>query len=477
MLFQGKIKHYLSDTYIDMNYKKYFILFLATIFILSLFLGFNKLGKHRAIASNDNKVTFLTTTRDALLSRETYIKNENKAYYEVNFIFRYNSEYTKYHMVRLRNLARRGVEVNLLLDYYGSADNNRNKPIIPKALVKHLTDEGVNIKFFNMYKGKGLTSLKKLLYRLHSKIIFFEGLNSTIIGDRNMSGKYFSLDKNIEEGMRSFEGLFEGESISKKVESYLTNIFNSDKVNYMNFNNPEFNVDDKEVLAIKKELDDIELYFKNRNSKRIFKKSSYNYWKSRLKPANNIDFIHDRMGSQVNIGTASYKLLDEIKKAKKSIALYSPYFVLNKENKEALKIALNKGIDIKFYIGTSHIISDEPWINTVMGKDLKIIKDMGIDVYVLDHNKTSKIDHKKVYIIDDKILMGSNNYDNRSQIWDEEIAMVIHDKKRANELRHIFHKTNTNTYSKLTNSKIIELDACTSIFKKIIGRYILRSIL
>ena len=462
--------------------KKYYALFLSAIVVIVSFFTFYAEKDKRDIASSKtNNAIFINTTRQALLSREALIRAETKSYFELTFISRYNKKYTKYHLSRLRDLARKGVEVNLLLDYYGSADITKDENAIPKGVIKHLMDEGVNIKFFNQYKKKGYTSLNTLAYRTHSKLMYFDSLNSAIIGDRNISSKYFSIDTTVKHQMRSFEGLFEVNDLilRTKLKNFIKRAFNSKNAKPPNFNLRGYKVSSEEVLQAKKDLDASKAFFKARYSRRnTSKKIKYSYWKSRFKPAENLDFLNNfGENNKYHMGTSSLKLIDDIGNAKKSVELYTPYVALNKENKRAVEKAIENGVDVKLYVGTSIHLTDEQLSAASIVEDLRKLRKMGVQVYIVDHDKSSSIIHKKVYMIDDKAFIGSANFNNRSQKWDDEIMITIKDKARVDEIRSIFRQSNERIYSKVTDNMIEDYNSCISLFKKVISRYVIKAFL
>ncbi|MFI5347883.1 MAG: phosphatidylserine/phosphatidylglycerophosphate/cardiolipin synthase family protein [Elusimicrobiota bacterium] len=79
----------------------------------------------------------------------------------------------------LRAAARRGLKVRLMLDGYGST--------LPKALVRHMVDEGVDVRIYHPLRSLHASWLWR---RSHDKWTVVDG-REMIVGDSNMADKFF----------------------------------------------------------------------------------------------------------------------------------------------------------------------------------------------------------------------------------------------------------------------------------------------
>lgn len=399
--------------------------------ILASILSFN------LKADYENKAVLIDQYRDATQIRFDHVRNETKEINAIQFIVREDSGGLGY-LSELRNAARRGVKVRIIFDDYGSTGASSSRKLT-EAMVQHLTEEGIEIKIFHRIDSRKFLQPSRLLKRNHQKIVIFKDSDSFIIGDRNVSGKYFGFSNPKRAGDIKFlsRDLYVHGPETLKVIQHFEESFAHPSAEVLK---PKQPIGRDEIEAAKLKLDKAAEMIELR--KFVSKKGSVEDWKKKSKPVKSLTFIGDKLDSAE--GISQKKLLELISNSKQSAVLETPYLILNKESKRALDNARNNKSAVEIITANSHL-TDEKWVPPAADDDLRILSKEGIPVYEYDENR---IPHTKSYVIDDKfVYFGSNNFDNRSQNWDLEAGVVIDDTDMAKNLRALIERDKK--YSKL----------------------------
>ncbi len=151
-----------------------------------LALGSATLPFHRAsaqaAATSSNRARLLTHDGTSLLHRLQLIESASRevliSAYEVG-----DDRIALRILATLRAAARRGVDVRLMVDGHGQ--NN----LIPKAMMQHLIDEGVQLR---EHMPDARYKLEIGRQRMHDKLLVVDG-DSLIIGGRNVRADYYGL--------------------------------------------------------------------------------------------------------------------------------------------------------------------------------------------------------------------------------------------------------------------------------------------
>lgn len=117
-------------------------------------------------------------------------------------------------------------------------------------------------------------------------------------------------------------------------------------------------------------------------------------------------------------------LIDRIDQAKERVWIENPYFVPDKELSNSLIRASERGIDVKIILPRKSDLKLFPLINSFFYNHL-ISKNIAIFEY-LPH-----ILHKKVFIVDNWMILGSSNLNSRTQKhdWEIDIALTLDSSK------------------------------------------------
>lgn len=381
-----------------------------------------------------NKALWVDDYRSGIQVRYDFMRAEQKEINAVLFIAREDATGLAFYH-ELRAAARRGVKVKVIFDDYGATGASSSKKLT-HAMVRHLMDEGVEVKIYNKIDNRALLDPQRYMSRMHEKILLFKGEESFIMGDRNLSNKYFGISKNKDKFL-SRDLLVSGDE-TKVVAHHFDRTFHSDYVEVLDFNKSKIPVTDADVLACKQKLD---ATASSMEAHPIIKKGiTAQNWKDKAKSVKKLTFFGDSPTKTNNV--AHQKLLDLITNAKKNVVIESPYVILNKQNSAAIQQAQKNGSAVEV-ITNNGTLTDEVWVPPAADDDLRKLQKQGVNVFESSAENT-RILHTKSYLIDDKyIFFGSNNFDNRSQNWDRESGVIIEDEAFSQDLKKMLARDKT----------------------------------
>ena len=374
-----------------------------------------------------NKALFIDDYRSSVHVRYDLLRAETQEINAIMFIFREDLAGLS-HLAELRKAARRGVKVRLIFDDYGATGAKSARRLSPE-MVKHLMDEGIEIKIFHRIDRRAFLQPSRYLNRNHEKILHLKSQNSFLIGDRNWSKTYFGFEKDGNDKFLSRD-LFVMGPETKAVEDHFDSLFNSSAVEKMTFKDP---LDSSAVQKAKNQLDSFEAGMEKR--KFLVKSPGAESWKKQAKPVKQLTFIGDKVNGP--LGSAQKKLFELIKNSKSNVVIESPYVILNQQSMEAIMKAKKNGSQIEI-ITNSGDLTDEKWVPPAADHDLRKLEKAGVPVY---ENIENRIFHTKSYVVDDRYsIFGSNNFDNRSLRWDREAAVLIDDTEFTKTLKDMIQR-------------------------------------
>jgi cardiolipin synthase len=119
--------------------------------------------------------------------------------------------------------------------------------------------------------------------------------------------------------------------------------------------------------------------------------------------------------------SAGTMLLSSIAVAKTSLKITTPYFVLDRKLKDQLLAAMDRGVDIQIII-PAYRNSDSHMAGLAALYCVPPLVEKGIRVYSFEPT----LNHNKCIIVDDQVaIIGSVNFNQRSQRKDDEFSLVI----------------------------------------------------
>lgn len=119
--------------------------------------------------------------------------------------------------------------------------------------------------------------------------------------------------------------------------------------------------------------------------------------------------------------------------ARRSLRLVTAYFVPDEELIEALLAARNRGVDIAVMVPGTH--SDVRLCNLASGQEISRLVEQGVRVSLYERTML----HAKIAIVDGEVsLIGSPNLNQRSMNLDDEVGVLVIDRRLAQRLEEDF---------------------------------------
>lgn len=359
----------------------FILLFIVVVVIGWLMIDF-KLGRSRFIRTRTRRDYEKRNSNIKLFSRGPELfdqmfkeMKEAKSSIHVLFYIVQDDHFALRFMELLKDKAKEGVEVRLLMDQIGSHN-------VPKSKVRMLRDAGVEVAFCQK------VSLPFLFFssqqRNHRKITVIDGVIG-YLGGYNV-GKEYIDENDIPElsPWRDYHLRLEGEGVHDLQTEFCIDWFR----------------------GTKKDLKDERKYFP---------------------PAEIGSITHQIFPTEgVNIEDFFSKFINE---AKEEVIIGTPYFIPTPILMEALSDALERGVTVRIIIpnNADHMLVKEaafPYFRTLLAKGAKVYQFM------------NGFYHAKVMIVDDHFCdLGTANFDKRSFFINLEINNLIYDKEFIHTLK------------------------------------------
>lgn len=338
-----------------------------------------------SVYTENNQIKIFTSGQDKLKSLLTDLE-EAKSTINLSYYIYASDETGNQVSDVLMKKAKQGLTVNLLIDAYGSKRFKRKK-------LKEMLKAGVNVcEFFPPLKIFRSINLR-LNYRNHRKIAVIDG-KIGYIGGVNIRNDHMGIGRKAI-AWRDDHIRIVGDSVFD-----LQRLFLKDwRYAFAPARNKSYN---------------LEKYF-------TVNDEVYNNC--------GVQIIHsgpDDERQQIKLA-----MISMITNAKKSICLQSPYFVPDDSFLDAIKIAVQSGVQVDIMIPKIPDKTIPYYASLSYCEDL--IK-YGVNVFAREG-----FIHAKTLLIDDSVCMvGSCNSDIRSFSLNFEASAVIYDKKIAEQMKEIF---------------------------------------
>jgi phosphatidylserine/phosphatidylglycerophosphate/cardiolipin synthase-like enzyme len=422
---------------------------------------FNKLIKD-AFADDKHYINILNIGSKALLARVHLIRMAKKSINIQIFIWS-NDDSGKFLAYELTKAARRGVEVNVLIDAMG----NKKDPYKGAVLAKEFPN--INIKYYNPV-GKvvkpsalqlvqsAIKDFKKLNQRMHNKIFIVDD-KIAITGGRNHQDDYF--DRGKKRNFKDRECLIIGPIVKKMTDSFMDywafkgSVSNEDMLDVKNKMKKDIDqtVPIKEFFNFGETFDELNSQLNDS----LFMEEQFIEKTSEVKK---IEFFADGPGKskysrQFKGPTVTQAIMELVSRAQSSIIMQTPYLVLPKLQTRAFARLRRKKPDLDIRVsGNSLAAADHLSAYAVSYQNKKKIlkklkwrifefklKPKDLDLIVPPINLQDRADsyftviHAKSYIVDEKeVFIGSFNIDPRSINLNTEAGVIIYDEKIAKDV-------------------------------------------
>jgi putative cardiolipin synthase len=323
-----------------------------------------------------------------------------------------NDYFTLAGLALLRDAARRGCQVRLIID--GRSN------MLSKAVHAELQREHVSLK---LYHPVTLQTLNLVLHRMHDK-----GLNVDrkymIRGGRNAEGDYFGYWKH---NFVDRDVYIEGKAVVDSAD-YFNRLWNSKEVAPVAIVHDPNGARAEEGRRI---LDNAGAKLRTGNFPKI--NSGIN-WTAKARDVPPVEFLHDPVGKKnIEFGIAQALRL-KLLQTHESVLIETPYLVPTKELLTDLGALRKKGVSRIEMITNSSASNDDLLVSIGYEAAKRKLLELGIDLWEYKGPNTI---HAKSAVLDDKLaLIGSFNMDPRSQHLNTETAVAIPDVETAAQLRH-----------------------------------------
>jgi putative cardiolipin synthase len=345
----------------------------------------------------------LDDDREAVQARVDIIQQSQREVHALYFLAR-NDRITLGALALLREARQRGVgSVKLIVD--------ANFSHIPKAVLAHLRDEGVEVR---VYHPITLRHPSWLFRRMHEKVVVVDDARY-ITGGRNLAEAYFGMAR---KNYVDRDVYVEGESAAD-ADSHFENVWNSRHVADL----------DVRVSARRKERakEALTHALEELQTAGMITLDTKRDWSDGQRDVGKVRFLHDPLvpdsGTRVSV-----HLAEVLGNARESIVIESPYLVPPKSIRELLERKVAEGVKVTV-LTNSLRSSDGVLPQAGYLKYRHRLVRAGIDVR---EYKGPDMLHAKTAVIDGRVvLVGSYNLDQRSQNLDSEVVCITEDEEVA----------------------------------------------
>ncbi|MBT4903370.1 MAG: phosphatidylserine/phosphatidylglycerophosphate/cardiolipin synthase family protein [Verrucomicrobia bacterium] len=364
-------------------------------------------------------------------------------------------EFTMRGFALLRETARRGVKVRLMVDALFNS--------IPAHLGAYLVREGVEVRVFHPFNP-----LKPFRFnrRLHDKLFIADG-QRLITGGRNIDNSYFGQSRFRKEGDTVYRNridrdiLVEGGSAAEANTHFMT-LWNGSKVKPMHVGKYRYLIrpDDspKRLMAsrrraitpvhraiLHRDIDKAKAaldraWAEFQSKPRVVQLPSHTDWNQRLRPVDKIRFFADLKGRKTRGQNTGFYIAELVNNAAsgETIWIESPYLILTRKTRSVLGDALRRGVRVVVFTNSLNS-SSNLLVQAVYQRKKVDHLALGLEIYELagePGKEGMETLHAKSMVLEQAGigLVGSFNIDPRSERLNTEVAIEFHSEVMAGEL-------------------------------------------
>lgn len=344
---------------------------------------------------------------EALQARVDLIRTAESEVHALYFLAR-NDRITLAAVALLREAKRRGVgSVKLIVD----ANFHR----IPKGVLAHLRDEGVEVRVYHPFT---LRHPSWLFRRMHEKVVVVDGARY-ITGGRNLAEAYFGMAKKRNYVDRDV--YVEGGSAAD-ADRHFEDLWSSRHVAELDVHVRDW---EKELAA--RALDEVLGELADEGV--IVLDDAPRDWAHGQPEVESVRFLHDPVsGEGPRVADHLEQILED---AQESIVIESPYFIPTRSLLALLQRKLREGVEV-IVLTNSLRSTDGVIVHAGYLKYRRRLARAGVD---LREYKGPEPLHAKSMVVDRRVaLVGSYNIDPRSENLNTEVMCVTEDEAVARRL-------------------------------------------
>ncbi|HEX9942739.1 MAG TPA: phosphatidylserine/phosphatidylglycerophosphate/cardiolipin synthase family protein [Thermoanaerobaculia bacterium] len=360
-----------------------------------------------------DRVRILATDREAAEARVEMVLGAREEVLASTFIFG-DDPFTLTSLALLRDAARRGIRVQLLID----AQWNK----VPRTVQAHLLAEGIEIREFHPFR---LDKLHWVTRRMHDKMAIVDG-RELLAGGRNVESTYFGFGRQIKR--RNYVDLdlqVQGAAVAE-ARDYFLKLWSSREVKALRARATPAEVRDAAAL-----LDRQKAWLDARIEAA---RNDPNRSPPALQEVGPVRFLHDPIGRKGRERGVGHELRDLLDAARESAIVESPYLVPSRAFRASLRRALARGVRVRI-LTNSLATTDNLWPQAgYVGHKGELVRS-GVELW---EYRGPECLHSKAAVIDgETVIVGSYNLDPRSERLNTELALVVRDQTLATEMGSI----------------------------------------
>ncbi len=363
-----------------------------------------------ALPSRADRVRIIEDPAEAAQVRVDLLQQAETDVAVLYFLVR-NDRVTLASLALLRDARRRGIESVRLL-----ADANFTR--IPKPLLAHLTNEGVQVR---VYHPVDLLHPSWLFRRMHEKLTVVDR-SRYVTGGRNLGEAYFGLAK------RNYadRDIYVAGDSAGEASRHFDAVWSSRHVDDL-----DVHVSAREIAEAAALLDGVMEEMRRGDS--FVTLDTGRDWSDGAREAGEVRFVHDpveyRRGARV-----ANQILPILERAESSIVIESPYLVPSRAVRELFERKEREGVRVVVLTNSIHSTDGGLPFAAYVRHRRRLLR-RGIEIY---EYKGPDMLHAKSFVVDGKIVgVGSYNLDPRSQNLNTEVMCVSEDEEIAAELRDL----------------------------------------
>jgi len=363
-------------------------------------------------AARADMACLLDTEWSAAVER-TRLALETERTLDVSAFIVGNDPFSLSSMAVLRDAARRGVAVRLLLD----AQWNK----LPREIEAHLLESGIEIRHFHPFR---LNHPFWLTRRMHDKLVVADG-KTLIAGGRNVESPYFGLGQQLKRRNYIDADVLVTGDIARKASDYFHKLWNSSAVRPLRRSARSLRLATEAEATLDKHFAWLENRIEEvRGTPEAEQPSS-------CREVGPVRFVHDPPGKKGSGPGVADALIELLNNAKEHVVIESPYLVPTREFRHSLQRALERGVKVRILTNslasTDNILPQAGYV----GKRRWLVQ-QGVELWEYYGEESL---HAKTAVLDGSLaVVGSFNLDPRSQRLNTELAVVIDDPTWADEL-------------------------------------------
>ncbi|HIV56475.1 MAG TPA: cardiolipin synthase [Candidatus Stackebrandtia faecavium] len=313
-------------------------------------------------------------------------------------------ETTEGFFAALEDAVKRGVKVRVLLDHIGSRKYRGFR-----AMLKCMTKAGIDWRLmlpFRPFRGK----MRRIDLRNHRKLMVIDG-RVAVMGSQNMIEAPYGSKRNRELGRRWNDITIEltGEIVSSLEAVFIVDWYaESGEIVDMHAYRGEGDADDAAQLLPTRHVPQ---------------------W-SVGGEVNAVQLIPSGPGFRTDPNLRAFNSL--IYRAKRRLAIVSPYFVPDESLLAAITTAAYRGVTVELYVSE---VADQFMVDRAQSSYYQALLDSGVRIYLYP---APEVLHTKCFLVDDEIaVLGSSNMDMRSFGLNYEISLLAYGGDIVDQVRDV----------------------------------------